>query len=48
MILPPLHEQRAIDKALSHFFQAHKNTDFREAIPRLCAFYRLKRANVGG
>jgi len=43
MIFPPLRERRAIDKALSRFFQAHKHTDFREAITRLCAFYRLKR-----
>jgi len=43
MIFPPLRERRAIDKALSRFFQAHKNTDFREAITHLGAFYRLKR-----
>jgi hypothetical protein len=34
MIRPPLRGPRAIDKALSRFFQAHKNTDFREAITR--------------
>lgn len=42
MLLPPLRERRVIDKALSRFFQTHTNADFRAAITRLCAFYRLK------
>jgi hypothetical protein len=43
MICPPLHERRAIDKALSSFFHTHKIVDFRQAITCLCTFSQLKR-----
>jgi len=46
MLLPPLRERRIIDKLLSTFFHDHKMTDFRQAITRLCAFYRLKRPHI--
>jgi hypothetical protein len=43
MILPPLRERRAIDRLLSSFFHDHKISSFRQAVTRLCTFYRLKR-----
>jgi hypothetical protein len=48
MLLPPLRERRAIDKALSRFFLTHKIADFRQAITRLCAFINSSLHTLSG
>ncbi len=46
MILPGVRERRTIDRRLTGFFRAHRQTEFRSAICALSRFYQLRAPRV--